>query len=42
MDAILLILVAFALVALLGAAAQRFGVDSRDNGNNFNNTLGVR
>jgi hypothetical protein len=34
-----LILVAFAVVALLGAAAQAFEVDSRDNSSN---SLGVR
>jgi hypothetical protein len=42
MEAMLLILVAFALVALAGAAAQIFGADSRDKNTNFNNTLGVR
>jgi hypothetical protein len=40
MDAVL-ILVAFAVVALVGAAAQIFGVDSRDQTNN-KNTQGVR
>jgi hypothetical protein len=38
----LLILVVFAAVALFGAAAQNFGVDSRDQTDNFSNTLGVR
>ncbi|MEX2548573.1 MAG: hypothetical protein WD830_12425 [Chloroflexota bacterium] len=42
MEAMLLILVAFAVVALVGAAAQTFGADSRDKKSNFNTTLGVR
>ena len=36
------ILVAFAVVAFLGAAAQSFGVDSRDPRSTSTNSLGVR
>lgn len=42
MEATLLILVAFALVALVGAAAEIFGADSRDKNANLNTTQGVR
>ncbi len=37
-----LILVAFALVALLGAAAESFGADSRDPKSTYTDSLGVR
>ena len=38
----LLIFVVVAAVALIGAAAELFGADSRDTGENLNNSLGVR
>ncbi len=39
---VFLILVAFAVVALLGAAAENFGVDSRDPKSIHTDSLGVR
>lgn len=38
----MLILVAFAVVALLGAAAEMFGADSRDPKSTYSDSLGVR
>jgi hypothetical protein len=38
----MLILVVFAIVALVGAAAQNFGVDSREIRDNQTHNLGVR
>lgn len=39
---VFLILVAFAVVALLGAAAENFGVDSPDPKSTSTDSLGVR